>query len=670
MNIGPIHFLAPGAFALGLLLPVIVAFYLLKLRRIEQNVPSVYLWRRMVRDVEANAPWQKLRFNLLMLLQLLFLAFLILALTRPFTWSEGTSGEAAIFILDTSASMAATDMAPTRLEAAKQRARQLVDDLPDTARVTIIEAGREALVRLSSSLDRRQAHLAIENMRAGTGGSDLAVALELASAIAARQPGTEIVVFSDGQVTLPNRVTLRGRLRYMPMGLTDNNQAISLLTLEPTAGGSSLTAFAQVSNYGQAAANRRLEIYADQQLVYVQDLVDIPAGGSQAALVDGLPLDTQVIEARLNGDAGDALPLDDRALAVQPKSEPVPVTLVTDGNLFIKTALSLVPGVILNEVKAGDGETDGTATPAPTTSPAQDVNGISAPGLTIYDNTIPDTLAASGSLLFIAPTRSTEYFTVTGSVDLVDSKLLVLDPNDPLVTNVSLSGVSVLESVEIPLPDWALPVVGGDTEDGTVPLLFRGEINGRRIAVLAFDLHNSDLPLNIAFPLMWVNLIDWLASGARSEIPARVAPGDSISFTAPDRATTAIIQKPDLSQVEINAESGRFVFAETNQLGLYRVNFADGSSSSFTVNLFSPQESNVNPADSLPGLESETAQGGANSQQGQREWWRPLAFLALGLLVGEWLVYQRAGLVRLRDMLLGRLNPQPASARQRTSRRM
>lgn len=668
MNIGPINFLAPGAFALGLLLPVIVAFYLLKLRRIEQNVPSVYLWRRMVRDVEANAPWQKLRFNLLMLLQLLFLAFLILALTRPFTWAEGASGEAAIFILDTSASMAATDMAPTRLEAAKQRARQLVDDLPDTSRVTIIEAGREALVRLSSSLDRRQAHLAIENMRTGTGGSDLAVALELASAIAARQPGTEIVVFSDGQVSLPDRVTLRGRLRYMPMGLTDNNQAVSLLTLEPTAGGSSLTAFAQVSNYGQETANRRLEIYADQLLVYVQDLVDIPAGGTQAALVDGLPLETQVIEARLDG--GDALPLDDSALAVQPKSEPVPVTLISDGNLFIKTALSLLPGVILNEVEAGGGETDETATSAPTAQPAPDENGISAPGLTIYDNTIPDTLAPSGSLLFIAPTRSTEFFTVTGSVELIDSELLILDPNDPLVMDVSLSGVSVLETVEIPLPDWALPVVGGDTGEGTVPLLFRGEINGRRIAVLAFDLHNSDLPLNIAFPLMWANLIDWLAPGARSEIPARVAPGDSLSFTAPDGAPTAAIQRPDFSQVEINAESGRFVFAETDQLGLYRVNFADGSSSSFTVNLFSPQESNVNPADALPGLESESAEGGANSQQGQREWWRPLAFLALGLLVGEWLVYQRAGLIRFRDMLLGRSNPRPASARPRTIRRM
>ncbi|RPI28785.1 MAG: VWA domain-containing protein, partial [Chloroflexota bacterium] len=132
------NFLAPAAFILTLLLPVIVALYLLKLRRTEQVVSSVFLWRRMVRDVEANAPWQRLRRNLLMFLQLLFLAALILALAQPFTWMEGASGQAVILIIDTSASMAATDTPPSRIEAAKNQARQLVDGLPDDARVPVI----------------------------------------------------------------------------------------------------------------------------------------------------------------------------------------------------------------------------------------------------------------------------------------------------------------------------------------------------------------------------------------------------------------------------------------------------------------------------------------------------------------------------------------------------
>ena len=53
-----VSFIAPAAFGLLLLLPIIVAMYLLKLRRETQVVPSVYLWQRMVREMEANAPWQ------------------------------------------------------------------------------------------------------------------------------------------------------------------------------------------------------------------------------------------------------------------------------------------------------------------------------------------------------------------------------------------------------------------------------------------------------------------------------------------------------------------------------------------------------------------------------------------------------------------------------------
>ena len=495
------NFLAPGSFFLGLLLPVIVAFYLLKLRRVEHTVPSVYLWRRVVRDVEANAPWQRLRFNFLLLLQLLFLIALILAVARPFTWVEGASGQAAILILDSSASMSATDVRPSRLESARQRARQWVDDLPDSTRATIIEAGQEAQVRLSSSLDRRQAFQAIEAIRPGTGGSDMNVALQLASAIAARQPGSEIFVLSDGRVDLPEQLALRGRLRYLPFGLSGENQAISLLSLEPDTGGNGLTAFAQISNYGEKSAARRLSLYADGLLVNAFDL-QIPPGGLQTALAEGLPPDSRIVEARLDGV--DALALDDQALAVPPQSRPVQVLLVSSGNLFIETALSLLPGVQFSQVEsptAAGSENEGADLSEPEPTEAD---------LTIYDGQVPETLPPTGGLLFIAPPASTPLFTIRGLVE--GPVLRVLDTEDPLLQHVSLADINVWNAVDIPLPDWALPVIGGDLKDGgSIPVLVRGEVDGRRVAVLAFDLRHSDLQLNVAFPLLWANLVDWLA---------------------------------------------------------------------------------------------------------------------------------------------------------------
>ena len=53
--------LAPLALIGLISVPIIVAFYMLRLRRPERPVSSTFLWQQLVRDVEANAPWQRLR---------------------------------------------------------------------------------------------------------------------------------------------------------------------------------------------------------------------------------------------------------------------------------------------------------------------------------------------------------------------------------------------------------------------------------------------------------------------------------------------------------------------------------------------------------------------------------------------------------------------------------
>ncbi len=82
------NFLLPKAAWLAALLPVIVIFYLLKRRRVVVRVPSTVLWQRYLAETQASAPFQKLRKNWLMFLQLLLLAFAVFALTRPYFAGE------------------------------------------------------------------------------------------------------------------------------------------------------------------------------------------------------------------------------------------------------------------------------------------------------------------------------------------------------------------------------------------------------------------------------------------------------------------------------------------------------------------------------------------------------------------------------------------------------
>jgi Ca-activated chloride channel family protein len=629
-------FLAPAAIGLAALIPIIIAMYLLKLRRTEQVVSSVYLWRRMVRDVEANAPWQRLRRNLLLLLQILFLAALILALARPFRWVPGARARAAILILDTSASMAATDLTPNRLEAAKARIAQMVDDMPDDARVTLITAGQEAQVLVSSSQDRRQIKLAIDEIQVSNAGSDLTAALELASAVTARQPDTDIVVLSDGRVTLPERLSLSGHVRYLPMGLSGDNQAISSLSLEQARGITGTTAFAQITNYSQATAQRRLTFYADGQLVDAYDL-EIASGDQRAVVAEGLPAGTQVLEAQLTGQ--DSLPLDDRAWAVRPDVQPAAVTLISDGNLFLETGLALLPNVEVTSLRPQDFEQ------------GEEVGSVE--DLTILDAYVPlTTTLPAGNLLFIAPPRGTSYFTVTGTLDV--PMLRAVDPEDPLLAYVDVSEANVLQAARMPLPAWARPIIVGDSSGDTAPLLFAGEVDGRRVAVLAFDLHSSDLPLQVAFPVLLANLTGWLAPGGGGELPGQVSPGAPVSLSLPPEVESATLTRPDGSTIQLAPKGGGAVFADTGQLGVYRLawQLPQGTNDEpverrFAVNLFSPQESDVRPADELALVGGETASQSQAAQQTRREWWRPLALMALILLVAEWLVYQRAALFRL-----------------------
>src|SRR5919107_1335461 len=115
---------------LGLLfIPLVIAMYMLKLRRDEAVVPSTLLWTKLLTDVEANAPWQKLRRSLLLLLQLLLVVILVFLAARPFLERPAGLAGDIVLVIDTSASMGATDVLPNRLEAAKSAATEALREL-------------------------------------------------------------------------------------------------------------------------------------------------------------------------------------------------------------------------------------------------------------------------------------------------------------------------------------------------------------------------------------------------------------------------------------------------------------------------------------------------------------------------------------------------------------
>jgi hypothetical protein len=622
-------FIAPLMFILGgVVMAGIVTMYLLRLRREERTVSSTFLWNQLVRDVEANAPWQRLRHNWLLWLQLLIALLLALALARPFRPTAGVSGQNLILIIDRSASMGATDVAENRLAAAKSEAVRLIDQLPDGARATVMAIGGDLDVPAAATTDRRELRNAIDGitLRLG-GGSDMAQALSLAGALAAREEESEVAILTDGQVTVPVSATLPAKIRYFPVGTGHNNQAVAAVSLNELAPGT-LTFFARVRNEGQERVNRRLVVTLDGELFNAYDLEILP-GQDQTVNVD-VPGTALTVEARLDGS--DSLPSDDVAWAVRPSSDAIPVRLVTPGNRFLAAGLGLMPRV---EVTAYLTET---------------AQFTDTPVLTVLDASLPDPLP-DGNLLIIAPYRSTEYFSITGLLDRPVPRPAPTD--DPLLRNVELGEINILKSSRVDNTPWAHTVI--DSAAG--PLLIAGEIDGRRIAVLGFDLHDSDLPLNIAFPLLLSNLVGYLAPGAGGE-SAFIPADQPLSIPVTSDITQVRLTAPDGTAVEVAPSQGVATFdgAALGKAGIYTAaTLRSGTvvaTQRYVINGYSESEAKITPVQVLDVAQvgggvvgsTETEQ----AQAGREEWWRWLALVALIFLLIEWIVAQRGALTRLR----------------------
>src|SRR5829696_7403172 len=208
-------FLNPWTAALAgaIVIPSLLILYFLKLRRRELAVSSTLLWKKAVQDLQVNAPFQKLRRNLLLLLQLLLLLLLLLAFSRPVTNYTPGAGSTSVILIDRSASMGARDpelKGKSRLDDAKGRAIELVDSMGRNSRAMVIAFDETARTVMPLTADVPALKRAIESIEQTDKKSKLKTAYQLAEAQASfnpeqLRPGAgslpDVLVYSDGRVT-------------------------------------------------------------------------------------------------------------------------------------------------------------------------------------------------------------------------------------------------------------------------------------------------------------------------------------------------------------------------------------------------------------------------------------------------------------------------------------
>ncbi len=604
---------------------VIVALYLLKLRRRDEIVSSVMLWEAVVQDTQANAPFQKLRRNLLLLLQLLVALALVFTVARPFLWASSLGGRTSAIVLDGSASMKATDEPGSRFARAVAEAKTLINRKQPGDQALVVLAGEKPEVLAPLTTDKDKLMRALDKARASDATGDIREAITVAASLVSSRAEAQVSVLSDGAFPKPDEMSLGGvELQFLPVGKRAENVAVTAFDVRDTVGGDARQTFVTVQNFGKKARTFPLNIEVDNKLADAHEITLAP-GQSKSEVFDRIGVRAGgVVTARV--DLADDLTADNTASVTVPPRRKVKILLVSEGNFFLENALNIDPNVVLDSVRPG-GYKPGTGHE-----------------MTVLDtNSAPKNLPPGRYLFWGAASGGEVPVTITGA-DADKPQILDWSRTHPLMRFVDLANVHLRRANAVsPLP-WATTLA--ETDNG--PVIVAGERGETRAVYVGFSVFDSDMPLRYAFPIFLSNCVQWLTARP-GEGGGVHRPGEIVPLSASTEQGALTVTRPD-GRRDVIAPAGDArraaapsFYERTDTVGVYK---AEGKSwsQSFAVSLLSPMESNIAPVARPAFL---IADAGVTKEQSgprvpvRREIWPWIAAAVLCVLCVEWLVYHR-----------------------------
>jgi Ca-activated chloride channel family protein len=610
------HFLAPIALFFGLTIPVVVVFYLLKRKRVVKLVSSTLLWQKFLAETQASAPFQKLRRNWLLILQILLLLLAVLALSRPYFASKAPNSELRVLILDTSASMQATDESPSRFEQARKQALEWVDSLREGDKMVVLQAAANTEVKQSETSDKEALRRAIRSCQPVDAPTRLTPALKMAESLVrdrGKDSNPEIHLFSDGAIAdlggFDNKAL---PLIYHRIGTSANNVGITALDVRANPENVKQRAiYVSVQNFATNAIETELELRLDGKLIETKPLKLKPGELAPQIFLAAQEHDG-IFSAHLT--VQDDLAADNDASIVSMLPHPVKVLLVTRGNRHLEKALKASPNVRL--------------------ATATDLTGDGLEyDLVALDDVLP-TVWPKGNVLaiHIVNTNWFENYSQIEGPAIVDWR-----HTHPVLHYVSFDNVNIAKSISVKTPGWGVSIVDSPTS----PLIVAGELGRQRILWVGFDVLESNWPLRFSFPMFIQNAVEWLNPATELNSELLVHAGDPFRLGLAHAVTNATVTLPDGTKTElkVDAKASEVVFGDTFHQGTYRLT-AGTNETVFCVALLDAAESNIKPREELQfGKYNKVT--ATTLHRSNMELWRTLAAIALAVLLFEWWYYHR-----------------------------
>lgn len=633
----------PSALLWAALAVPIVIFYILKIRLRRIPVSTVIFWRQIFDEKKPRSLWQRLRHLISLLVQLAFLCLLVGALAEPFFSWEINRARRVLLVIDDSASMNATDIAPTRLSRAKDEGVAIIDGLRERDEMAIVAAGTQPRVICGLTGHQRTLRDALTAVTGSDGPTRIAEAVALArrlvpTSTGEQSPKIQIVVLTDGCGEGAADLAKQDDVRIASFAARTGNLGISRFQvrrspLDPTG----YEILAEVVNQSDEPASCRFELDLNG---VVQDVVplELKPNGKWSQVLEKVSVDGGQLVARLTDkadgkiDYSDALAADNRAVALLPKREFQDVRLTRpEPTLFLEKVLEANPLVRLSIVKQSEALAT-TARP-----------NLASPGVVhVFHRTAPNPIPP-GPVLVIDPTGESDLWKLGDK--LANPIVTSQDKESPFLANVRLENVILPEGRKLTFTAAAgkpKPLATALTGD---PLLALIERPGGNVVVLTVNLDLGDLPFRTAFPILVSNTLAEF-SGGRGELHEALATGATVEIALPSAPVNeqAALRAPSGAVQLLPKGVERTTIGPLDQCGIWTISNSTAKDAKpieeIACNLASRAESDLRP---LEGLSPQTAMAEAGFFGGflARPLWYFLIAAAWLLATGEWFLYQR-----------------------------
>lgn len=512
-NMWPLAFL--------IVIPVIILLYLLKQKVKDEPFSSTLLWQEIYKNLEAKTPFEKLKQNILMYLQILLMLLLIFALMAPVLKKGGILQENTVIVIDNSASMQYLyDDDMSRLDYSIKQAEKEIDGLSESSTVTLITCNSEAMVlyqgKDKGTLKRRLKDIT-PTMETGT----MDVATNVVNSVIADMPNVQILCYTDTDFASEQWTKSNEKAAFIVENVYSEGENCSLDYVNYSVGEDGVEVLCKVTNHGIQDVTQDVSLYVGSEITDVQT-VTVKAQESENVYFAKQNLTTDgsvVVKAELS--AKDALTADNSQSTAVVANTEKKILLLSEGNVFLEKALSLGEGI---EVYKSDSVSVLNQSSEEDTFDLYVFDGVEVPA--DFDVT---TLPADASYLFLNYDKDfgeNGYITKDSSIA---NAVLSFDETD-ITEYVDNYSFGITKAYTYHLPEWANPVI----KDGNGAIVaYYGALDTHHIGVIGFDIHDTDLALQTEFPIFMSQLCDWMLGTAQDVAQIENFPVETESEVTP-----------------------------------------------------------------------------------------------------------------------------------------